>query len=107
MLLQALLQGFALADRQANGFQPMVALLKMQDLAVGEHSAVVADDPKLKVNVHGRRHAEVFRKLQGYSRQTTHLHLPRLPTSHGFWCSRWPRRSETGRPPRASSAARG
>jgi hypothetical protein len=80
MLLQALLQGFALADRQANGFQPMVALLKMQDLAVGEHSTVVADDPKLKVNVHGRRHAEVFRKLQGYSRQTTHLHPPRLPT---------------------------
>ena len=65
MLLQALLQGFALADRQANGFQPMVALLEMQDLAVGEHGAIVADDPKLKVNVHGRRHAGVFRKLQG------------------------------------------
>ena len=65
MLLQALLQGFALADRQANGFQLVVALLEMQDLAVGEHGAIVADDPKLKVNVHGRRHAGVFRKLQG------------------------------------------
>jgi hypothetical protein len=39
----------------------MVALLEIQDLAVGEHSAVVADDPKLKVN--GRRHAGVFQKL--------------------------------------------
>src|SRR3954454_7111456 len=65
MLLQALLQGFALADRQANGFEPMVALLKTQDLAVGEYGAIVADDPKLKVNVHGRRHAGVFQKLQG------------------------------------------
>ena len=65
MVLQAILQGFALADRQANSFQPMVALLEIQDLAVGEHSAVVADDPKLKVNVHGRRHAGVFQKLQG------------------------------------------
>ena len=61
MLLQAPLQGFALADRQANGFQLMVALLEMQDLAVGKHSAIVADDPKLEVNVHGRRHAGVFR----------------------------------------------
>ncbi len=61
MLLQALLQGFALADRQANGFQSMVALLKMQDLAVGECGAIIADDPKLEVNVHGRRHAGVFR----------------------------------------------
>ena len=65
MLLQAPLQGFALADRQANGFEPMVALLETQDLAVGEHGAIVADDPKLEVNVHGRRHAGVFRKLQG------------------------------------------
>jgi hypothetical protein len=63
MLLQALLQGFALADRQANGFELVVALLEMQDLAVGDYGAIVADDPKLKVNVHGRRHA--FRKLQG------------------------------------------
>ena len=43
----------------------MVALLETQDLAVSEHGAIVADDPKLKVNVHGRRHAGVFRKLQG------------------------------------------
>ena len=57
LLLQALLQGFALADRQANGFQSMVALLETQDLAVGKYGAIVADDPKLKVNVHGRRHA--------------------------------------------------
>jgi hypothetical protein len=63
MVLQAILQGFALADRQANGFQSMVALLETQDLAVGEHGAIVADDPKLKVNVHGRRHAGVFQKL--------------------------------------------
>ena len=60
MVLQALLQGFAFADRQANGFQPMVALLETQDLAVSEYGAIVADDPKLKVNVHGRRHAGVF-----------------------------------------------
>ena len=53
MLLQARLQGFAIADRQANGFQPMIALLEMQDLAVSEYGAIVADDPKLKVNVHG------------------------------------------------------
>jgi transposase len=29
---------------------------------------------------------------KGYSRQTTHLHPPKLPTSHGSWCSlrgRW------------------
>jgi hypothetical protein len=43
----------------------MVALHETQDLAVGEHGAVVADDPKLKVNVHGRRLAGLFRKLQG------------------------------------------
>ena len=36
-----------------------------QDLAVSKYGAIVADDPKLKVNVHGRRHAGVFRKLQG------------------------------------------
>jgi hypothetical protein len=65
MLLQALLKGFALADRQANGFQSMVALLKMQDLPVGEVGAIITDDAKLKVNVHGRRHAGIFRKLQG------------------------------------------
>ena len=41
----------------------MVALLKMQDLAVDEYGAIIADDPKLKVNVHGRRHAGVFQKL--------------------------------------------
>jgi hypothetical protein len=29
------------------------------------NGAIVADDPKLEVNVHGRRHAGVFRKLQG------------------------------------------
>jgi hypothetical protein len=61
MLLQALLQGFAVADRQAEGFELVVALLEMQDLAVGEHGAIVADDPKLEVNVHGRWHAGVFR----------------------------------------------
>jgi hypothetical protein len=88
LLLQALLQGFALADRQANSFQPMVALLETQDLAVGEYGAIVADNPKLKVNVHGRRHAGIFRKLQGgYGCQTTCLHPLKLPTSHGFWCS--------------------
>ena len=43
----------------------MVALLETQDLAVGEYGAIVTDDPKLEVNVHGRRHAEVFQKLQG------------------------------------------
>src|SRR5687768_1177666 len=43
----------------------MVALLKMQDLAVGEDGAIIADDPKLKVNVHGRRHAGLLRKLHG------------------------------------------
>jgi hypothetical protein len=42
----------------------MVALLETQDLAVGEDGTIVIDDPKLEVNVHGRRHAEVFRKLQ-------------------------------------------
>ena len=57
MLLQAFLKGFALADRQTNGFQLVVALHETQDLAVGEYGAIVADDPKLKVNVHGRRHA--------------------------------------------------
>ena len=57
MLLQAPLQGFALADRQANGLQSMVALLETQDLAVGEHGAIVTDNPKLKMNVHGRRHS--------------------------------------------------
>src|SRR3954466_8151462 len=88
MLLQALLQGFALADRQANGFEPMVTLLEMQDLAVGEHGAIVADDPKLEVNVHGRRHASG--NCRGYSRQTTRLYPSKLPTSHGFWCSRGP-----------------
>src|SRR5690242_19464184 len=64
MLLQAPVQGFAVADRQANGFQPMIALLEMQDLAVSEYGAIVADDPKLKVNVDGRRHAGIFRKWQ-------------------------------------------
>jgi hypothetical protein len=43
----------------------MVALLKTQDLAVSKYDAIIANDPKLKVNVHGRRHAGVFRKLQG------------------------------------------
>jgi hypothetical protein len=65
MLLQAFLKGFALADRQTNGCQLVVALHETQDLAVGENRAIVADDPKLKVNVHGRRHAGVFRKFQG------------------------------------------
>ena len=65
MLLQAVLKGFALVDRQTNGFQLVVALHETQDLAVGEHCAIIVDDPKLKVNVHGRRHAGVFRKLQG------------------------------------------
>jgi hypothetical protein len=37
----------------------------MQDLAVGEYGAIIADDPKLKVNVHRRRHTGIFRKLQG------------------------------------------
>ena len=45
MLLQALLQGFTVADRQAKGFKLVVTLLEMQDLAVGEHGAIVADDP--------------------------------------------------------------
>jgi hypothetical protein len=31
----------------------MVTLLETQDLAVGEDGAIVTDDPKLKVNVHG------------------------------------------------------
>jgi hypothetical protein len=58
-----LVQGFALADRQTNGFQPVVPLHETQDPAVGENRAIVADDPK--VNVHGRRHAGLCRKLQG------------------------------------------
>jgi|SRR4051794_30660163 hypothetical protein len=36
MLLQAVLKGFALVDRQTNGFQLVVALHEPQDLAVGE-----------------------------------------------------------------------
>ena len=89
MLLQALLQGFALADRQANGFQLMVALLETQDLAVGEHGAIVADDPKLKVNVHGRRHAGVFRKLQGI-RPPNYPPSPAQATNHrGRECHCW------------------
>ena len=63
MLLQAPLQGFAFADRQANGFQSMVALLETQDLAVGEHGAIVTDNPKLKMNVHGRRHSSSLSDL--------------------------------------------
>jgi hypothetical protein len=54
-----------LALSQTNGCQLVVALHETQDLAVGENRAIVADDPKLKVNVHGRRHAGVFQKLQG------------------------------------------
>src|SRR4051812_31235232 len=49
-LLLSFLKGFALADRQTNGFQLVVALHETQDLAVGENRAIVADDPKLKVN---------------------------------------------------------
>jgi hypothetical protein len=37
--------------------EPMVALFKTQDLAVGEHGAIVADDPKIKLDVHDRRHS--------------------------------------------------
>jgi len=37
-------------------------LYETQDLAVGENRAIVTDDPK--VNVHGRRHAGIFEKLQ-------------------------------------------
>src|SRR5688572_17003312 len=49
MLLQALLQDFALAYRLAKGLEPMTALLETRDLAVGEHRASVADDPKLEL----------------------------------------------------------
>jgi hypothetical protein len=62
MLLQAPLQGFAFAGRHANGFQSMVALLETQDLAVGEHGAIVTDNPKLKMNVHSRRHSSSHRR---------------------------------------------
>jgi hypothetical protein len=65
ILLQALMEGIALADRQAKGFEPMVALLETQDLAVSEHGAIIADDPKQELDVHGHRHAGVFQKLQG------------------------------------------
>jgi hypothetical protein len=60
-----LLQAFSLADRQTNGFQQVVPLYEMQDLTVGENGAIVADDSKLKVNLHSRRPAGIFRKLHG------------------------------------------
>jgi hypothetical protein len=78
MLLQALMEGFALADRQAKGFEPMVALLETQDLAVGEHGAIIADDPKQELDVHGYRHASG--NCRKYSGQTTRLYPPKRPT---------------------------
>jgi hypothetical protein len=36
-----------------------------QDLFVGEHGAIVADVPKLGLNVHDRRHTGSSEKLQG------------------------------------------
>jgi hypothetical protein len=53
------------AKREAERFEPLTAPLEAQDLVVGQFGAVVADDPKLELDVHGRRHAEVIRKLQG------------------------------------------
>jgi hypothetical protein len=38
-----------------------LVLPEAEDLVVGQHGAVVADDPKLELGVHGRRHAGIFR----------------------------------------------
>jgi hypothetical protein len=99
MLLQAFLKGFSLADRQTNGFQQVVPLHEMQDLTVGENCAIVADDPKLKVNLHGRRPAGIFRKLHGdtaaklpvftcpdYQHPTVPVALIRQPSPTGSLC---------------------
>jgi hypothetical protein len=59
--LKVLLRGPALLERQVQRLEPIGALPEAEDLVVGEHDAVVADDPKLELDVHGRRHAGVFR----------------------------------------------
>jgi hypothetical protein len=56
-----LLEGPVLLGRQVERFEPTRARPEAEDLVVGQHGAVVADDPKLELNVHGHRHARIFR----------------------------------------------
>ena len=44
---------------------------------VPSSGTIVADDPRLELGVHGRRHAGAFWKLQGIGRQATSF--PRFP----------------------------
>lgn len=41
-------------ERQPNHLQPVVALVKLSDLALADHAVVVTDDPELDLNTHAR-----------------------------------------------------
>jgi hypothetical protein len=41
-------------ERQADRLQPVVALVKMQDLILTDQTVVVADDPALDLDTHAR-----------------------------------------------------
>jgi hypothetical protein len=42
---------------QADRLEPVSALVELQDHLIPDHGVIIADDTKLKLNAHGRRHA--------------------------------------------------
>src|SRR6187551_233762 len=52
VLLNAGHHGLALAERQPDRFQAVVALVEMQNLVHADHPVVITNDPELDLNTH-------------------------------------------------------
>jgi hypothetical protein len=47
-------RGLGLAQRQPNRFQPVIALVELQDFVFADHAVVVGNDPELDLDTHAR-----------------------------------------------------
>src|SRR4051812_17883662 len=92
-LLNAGHHGFALAERQPDRFQPVVALVEMQNLVHADHAVVVTNDPELDLNTHA--HPKGCRCCSGQPIRRRRRELPQI--SQALTCSRHWRPAWSGR----------
>src|SRR3954451_10443725 len=52
-------QILGLLQAQTNRLEPVIALVDLQDHLIPDHGVIIADEAKLKLNAHGRPHAEL------------------------------------------------
>src|SRR5689334_6545746 len=105
-LLDAGQRDLGLAQRQSDRFQPVVALVELQDFVRADHAVIVGDDLELDLDTHARPNGCLGWRGQPIRRRRQEP----SPSSHALTCSPGPRRTDytgvrrQGLPNRAAAA---